>query len=354
MPVVLLLTTGASNMIEAADLQKGFTETQLDVPEGIQLLVAAGLLCVFAAAVRSSEDEKPKSEGENEKKIVNLVRADRIALRLACAAGIIGVVQMAPAAMAGISQLLPKSPPKGFANSEASLGDVPEGVQLLAVSALLFMFKLAIDDDDSEKSGEEKENEKESRVKTVQLVRADAIALRLSCAAMITGCVKLASGSVSSAGPSPWSGASSAKDALVYAFMQLNSLAPKSEAFGKSEAVLEVPEGVQFLVLAALLFVFKLAVDESESEEASKKGSAEEKEKPKVQNVQLVKPGRIACRLAVAAGAVGVCKTLSPVIARAGDALVGSKELLAQGGLLAATTGFVLWNSRKQMQNMKA
>jgi len=247
-------------------------------------------------------------------------------------------------ATAGISQLLPKSPQKGFGNSDVSL-DVSEGAQLLTVAALLFTFKVAIDDaNEGPKPGVEQE-----KTSKVQLVKANTVALRLSCAAMISGCLKLAFGSVSSTGPASWSGAASTKKAMVSAFMELSEYFPKSKDFGKTEAVLEVPEGVQLLVIAALLFVFKLSIQESAK--MDKNSSAEKKEKP---NVKLVDGGRIAFRLAVGAGTVGVFKTLSPVLAPLGNVLVGSKELLAQGTMLVGTTGFVVWNGYKQRQDVKA
>lgn len=348
-PLVLLLTGALPNLIEGAGPQKGFAEAQLDVTPGMQLLLVAALLGVFAAAVRSSEESQPHSKDTNERKLTNLVKVDRIAWRLACAAAVIGLFQMAPthammSATAGISQLLPKSPQKGFGNSDVSL-DVSEGAQLLTVAALLFTFKVAIDDaNEGPKPGVEEE-----KTSKVQLVKANTVALRLSCAAMISGCLKLAFRSVSSTGPASWSGAASTKKAMVSAFMELSEYFPKSKDFGKTEAVLEVPEGVQLLVIAALLFVFKLSIQESAK--MDKNSSAEKKEKP---NVKLVDGGRIAFRLAVGAGTVGVFKTLSPVLAPLGNVLVGSKELLAQGTMLVGTTGFVVWNGYKQRQDVKA
>eukprot|EP00746_Dinoflagellata_sp_MGD_P005058 gnl/MRDRNA2_/MRDRNA2_109784_c0_seq1.p1 gnl/MRDRNA2_/MRDRNA2_109784_c0~~gnl/MRDRNA2_/MRDRNA2_109784_c0_seq1.p1 ORF type:complete len:655 (+),score=129.02 gnl/MRDRNA2_/MRDRNA2_109784_c0_seq1:282-1967(+) len=349
-PLVAFLTAAIPQMVEADRSPRNFMEAKLDVPQGVQSLLIAALLGVFSAAVRSSEEDEPSTEGTKKRRLVNLVKADRIALRLACAATIIGFAQLAPSqkttmsTLTGINQFLSRGSEKGFGNSGVSM-DVSAGVQLITAAALIFIFKIAINDaNEDSKPGDEKVEKKK-----FEMVNISAIALRLSCAAMVVGCLKLAAGDSSSADPAPWSGAASLKEAAVSSFETLSRYFPKSEAFGRTESVLEVSVGMQILVLAVLLFTFKLAIDDAEKPDT--KAASEKSKKPKV---QLVDASRIALRLAVGAGTVGICKTLSPVLAHCGNVLWGSKELLAQGSMLGAATGFVMWSSYKQKLNVKA
>lgn len=349
-PLVLFLTAAIPQMMQAEGPARNFADAQLDVPQGVQSLLAAALLGVFSAAVRSSEEDSPSTKETKKRRLVNLVKADRIAFRLACAATVIGFAQLAPSqkttmsTLAGINQFLSKGSQKGFGNSGVSM-DVSAGVQLLTAAALIFIFKITINDanEDSKPENEKVENKK------VQMINISAIALRLSCAALVAGCLKLAAGDSYSASLAPWSGAASLKKAALSNFETLGKYFPKSEAFGHTQPVLEVPAGMQFLVLAALLFTFKLAIDDSEKLDT--KAASEKSKKPEV---RLVDASRIALRLAVGAGTVGICKTLSPVLAHCGNVLLGSKDLLAQGSMLGAATGFVMWNSYKQKLNTKA
>lgn len=285
LPVSFLLVTFLCSE-DGKPSEFSVSEATLDVPLGGQLLAAAVLLGIFAAAV---------GEDDQDEKTVQLVKADRIAKRLACAAGALGVLSLAVGngqITASMWSGLPKAntltsqsffTSQNFASPEAAL-EVPESFQLLAISALLFIFKMAISEDLEETKGK------------VKLVRADAIAFRFSLAASLWGIVKL----------------TLELDALAHVasfFKNSQKMLPSSptEGFGQSEVTLDVSEGAQLLILSALLFVFKMAVNETH---ASKDTSTQKK---KESTVQLVRADAIAFRLSLAAALWGIAKIMPGV-----------------------------------------
>jgi len=141
-----------------------------------------------------------------------------------------------------------------------------------------------------------------------------------------------------------------AKQSVVAALMRVGESFPTSpkEGFANSDVALDIPVGMQLILISALLIVFKLAIDSDE--EAEESDSSEAKEKP---NVQLVNTSHIAFRLAIAAGTIGVGKLAGPTLTRSVNAVMDSGELLATGGMLGASTALVLWNAQKQSQNSK-
>jgi hypothetical protein len=348
-----MMSERGANLLQAlpASPAEGFgkSETTLEVSAGVQLLIVSALLFVFKMAISDTDDVHEESKEEKKTAQVQLVRPDAIALRFALAAGFGGILKImsdsgAMAYAASLSMAFPTSPTEGFGKSESTL-DVPEGMQLLIISALIFVFRMAINDDD-----DAQEESKEKKQSKVNLLSAQAIAFRFSFAALVFGCLKLALGSNDSAGVSPWNGVSQAKQAMITGFMSLSQSFPASprEGFAHSAAIVEVPEGVQLLLVSALLLVFKIAIDSDAQSEHS--DSSEVKEKPKV---QLVSASGIAFRLAVASGTFGLGKLAAPAMTRSISAVMDSGDLLAKGGMLGASTALVLWSAHKQSQNAK-
>eukprot|EP00746_Dinoflagellata_sp_MGD_P140213 gnl/MRDRNA2_/MRDRNA2_73498_c1_seq1.p1 gnl/MRDRNA2_/MRDRNA2_73498_c1~~gnl/MRDRNA2_/MRDRNA2_73498_c1_seq1.p1 ORF type:complete len:582 (+),score=133.96 gnl/MRDRNA2_/MRDRNA2_73498_c1_seq1:100-1845(+) len=270
-------------------------DVSVDLSHGMTLLVIAALLGVFATLVGQTEDDSEKKERSK----VQLVRADRIAMRLACAAAALGLWQTVFEVSGQIEPTMWSGLPKAashtsnsfftsqnFASPEAAL-EVPESLQIFVISALFFVFKMAISEDLEKTQGK------------VKLVRADSIAFRFSLVAGLWGLVKLML----------------ELDALAHAasfFLYLQKMLPSSptEGFGHSEVevTLGVSEGTQLLILSALLFAFKVAVNDAD---AAKDDS---NEKTKQVNVQLVRADAIAFRLSLAAALWGIAKMMPDIL----------------------------------------
>lgn len=214
-------------MVISSGPQKGFMPdvTSLESLEGLQFLSVSMLLLVFAMAVLS---EKLADEGEDASK-VGLLRADAIAFRAAAVAGLIGLLKTfgTSDALVGMASACVQN----FDPSVAAL-EAPEGIQILSVSLLLLVFALAVCEDGSQ--------EHDEMVSQVQLVRADAIAFRLSIVAVLTGLLKTFGG-------------------LWPLLAQVLPASPP-QGFAPAVTALEVNEGNQLLTVSVLLLVFALAV----------------------------------------------------------------------------------------------
>jgi hypothetical protein len=334
--------TSLSHMVPTSPADGfGKSEAVVEVPEGIQLLVVSLLLFVFKMAISEADDTQGKPK-------VQLVRADAIAFRLALASGFFGLLHtmrqsgVVSSMWVSFGKRLSASPAEGFGKSETTL-DVSEGMQWLIAAALILTFKMAISDADDTQS----ESKQEQAKKKVELVSAQAIATRFSFAAMAIGLFKLTFGINTPMTMTPWNSLGQAKQAVTTAFMTLSQIFHTASGFAESDIALEVPEGLQLLLVSALIFVFKLAIDSDQEPEQS----SEVREKSKV---ELVSASRIALRLAVAGGVVGAGKLAAPALTHSMNAVMGSGELLAKGGMLGASTALVLWNAHKQAQNVKA
>lgn len=310
----------------------------VQAPESIMLFSIAALLFIFKLAV--SEDS---AETENDAS-VQLVKVDAIAFRLSLAAALCGLTKLmseigAMKNASSFAQMLPASPAEGFAKADVSLG-ASEGMQLLAVGALIYIFKMAVNEADDMCSDDEKKPQ-------IELVNSAGIAFRLSVLTLIVGCVKLALGNsdLVSTGVSAWGGLT--QENVMTAVACLGQLFPASSSrgFATSAAELQVPEGIQFLLIATLLLVFKLAIDDDEEPKEKRQ------EKPMV---QLVSASRIALRLSAGAGAIGLGKLVAPVIEQSMHTIMNSGDLLAKGAMLGTSTAVVLYNVHKQAQNVKA
>jgi len=186
----------------------GTTEVSVEAPDGIQFLCISVLLLVFAVGVHSDkvsakeeQTEKKQTEtkeGHTETKQVALVSVGATAFRAAVLACCIGVLKsfgnaQARAELASLNQ-------KEFAPQVAMI-EAPEGIQLLIVSILLFVFTAAVNsaeanhqkvkDETQEKVKEEPQEKVESeRPQTdatqakVELLRPRTIAFR---SAMVVG-----------------------------------------------------------------------------------------------------------------------------------------------------------------------
>merc|ERR1719207_288705 len=115
---------------------------------------------MFKMAVSDVDDTTESSNEEKEKPHVQLVRADAIAFRLSLATALWGILKILSDASTNVRPMLLTSSAEAFGKSEGQV-EVPEGVQLFIVSALIFVFKMSISDADDTKEGtEEKDLEK--------------------------------------------------------------------------------------------------------------------------------------------------------------------------------------------------
>jgi len=240
-------------------------------PVWAQLLYISLSFGIFAAAASNSEVESDQET----KKVVKLVRVPAIASRIAFAAGLFG----APGAIRALVPMLPSGSPN-FPSSGASM-DVPAWGQLLLVSVLLGVFAAAASD--------EEEKEEDDTKKTIELVRAPAIAARLAAAAGLFGM----------------------PGALRAASTYLQEAGLRSSLmFPSADANMDVPMWAQLIVASVLLGVFAAAVsDDVDKEEKSTKV------------VELVRVPAIAARLAIAAalfGAPGAARAISAISAEVG------------------------------------
>jgi competence protein ComGC len=239
----------------------------IEVSEAIQFLTVSVLLLVFAVAVLSDDEDKTESTKSSQ---VELLRVDATAFRFAIAAGFLGLIKA-----------LPSSPPEGFAPAAVSF-EAPEGIHFLCISTLFLVFAVAVKTDEVA-SGEKGQ---------VQLVTAGAIAFRAAAVTGLIGILKTF--------------------ANADARAELATL--NQTEFVPEVAMVEAPEGVQLLIVAALLFVFAAAV--SSEDISSDKADSQEKveqwqvEQRQAQMLELVRPQTIAFRMAVVAGLIGFLMTI--------------------------------------------
>lgn len=152
----------------------------IEVPEGIQFLTASVLLLVFAVAVISDEEMT-----SGEKKQVQLVTAGAIAFRAAAVTGLIGTLKTfananARAELASLNQ--------AEFTPEVAMVEAPEGIQLLIVAVLLFVFSAAVhgEDGSSDKVGSGEKVE-QTQAQMLELVRPQTIAFRAAVVAGLIG-----------------------------------------------------------------------------------------------------------------------------------------------------------------------
>jgi len=162
-----------------ASPQDGFapTEVSLEGPEGIHFLCISVLLLVFAVVVKSEE------VASNGKPQVELVTAGAIAFRSAVVTALIGVLKTFANADARVE--LASLNQTEFAPEVAML-ETPEGIQMLVVALLLFVFAAAVN---SEDVSCEKDNLKAGSKKSqmLELVRPQTIAFRMAMVAGLIG-----------------------------------------------------------------------------------------------------------------------------------------------------------------------
>lgn len=263
---------------------------EVEASEGIQFFCVSLLLLIFALAV--SEDASERSETESD---FRLVRTNAIAFRFAIATALLGSLKTFGVLWTAIAQFLPSSPPQGFAPAVVSI-EVPEGIQLLAVSVLLLLFAVLVisevedSKDDLHEAGDEK-------VSQVELVCAESIAFRAAIATSFVGLIKVLPAS-------------------------------PVQGFNPAEVELEAPEGIQFLCISVLLLLFALAIRSDEQEEKSE--------------VQLVKLDTLAFRSALFAGILGVIKTFGNPHARAELASLNQTEFVPDVAQVEAPEGLQL------------
>jgi hypothetical protein len=283
------------------------SEAGMDIPIWAQLLVASGLVGIFAAA--TSEDEEPNRQ----EKTVELVRVPAIAARLAAALAMFG----APGALRAASAMLgSQNLPLSELDSE-----VPVWAQLAVVSLLLSVFAAAVSEDDAKD-----EQDIEAGVKLVQV---PSIAGRLAVA---TACFAVHAAFAPSVPALSFGGVKNVFTAAKAAYAQIPM--KSSPAFASAEIAVETPVWTQLLVVSGLLFVFAylLWTESSQNKE-------EEKDSKKVspKQVQLVRPDAIAARLGVAAALFAIREVMPPL-----DTTALPGDMLAKGGLLVAGTAFAL------------
>lgn len=285
------------------------SEATLSTPLWAQLLLASGLLGIFAAAV--SDDGTADKELE---KTVDLLRVPAIAARLAAATALFG----APGAIRAASAFIGQS--TSFPLSELDT-EVPVWVQLAAVSLLLMVFAAAVSEDEP---GDEKDIES-----GVKLVRVPSIAWRLAIAA---GCFAAHAAVVPSLPAVAFAGLKSTLSAAKAATEWIP--VTHSPVFASVDTTLETPLWTQLLIVSFLLFVFAILVRDESTDEKDKDKDKEKKVFKR--QVQLVQPDAIAARVGVAAAIFAIREVMPPLV----SALPG--DMLAKGGLLVAGTAFAL------------
>lgn len=267
---------GLLQMIPASP-REGFAPsvTSLESLEGMQFLSVSVLLLVFAMAVKSEEQKQTETKVKSK---VELVRVDAIAFRFAILVGLIGLVKAfgSSGARAQVASMCLQNFFPSLAVVETS-----EGLQLLSVAVLVLVFALAVCEDATPNSEESE--------RKVELVKPGAIAFRLSAAAAIIGSLKTFGGLVVAL----WSG--------------LAQMLPASPREGLATTVvsLETGEGIQFLSVSVLLLLFAVLVMREDASEQE-----DETEVEKTTQVNLVRAHSIAFKGAIAAGFIGVIKTL--------------------------------------------
>lgn len=245
-----------------ASPREGFNPSivSIEAPEGIQCLSVSILLLVFAIAVSNDSENKTETAKTSQ---VELLRADAIGFRFGIAAGLLGLIKT-----------LPASPSEGFAPAAVSF-EVPEGIHFLCISVLLLVFAVAV------KTEEITSNDKPK----VELVTVGAISFR---AAVVTGLIGMLKTFANS-------------DARAeLASLNQTEFEPQ---------VVEVPEGIQLLMAAMLLFVFAAAVN-SEDITRDKVDQGREAEEKRSQMLELVRPQTIAFRMAIVAALIGSLMTI--------------------------------------------
>lgn len=283
------------------------SEASVDVPIWAQLLVASGLVGIFAAAI--SEDE---AEDGGKEKTVSLVRIPAIATRVAASLALFGV----PGALRASSAMFGRS--AGFPISELDT-EIPAWAQLAVVSTLLGIFAAAISEDEAKD-----EQDIESGV---NLVRVPSIVARL---AVVVGCFAIHAALVPSVPAVSFAGVRSVFSAAKAAYARIPFAS--SPAFASESTFVETPVWAQLLVVSGLLFVFALL---TWSETADREESKDKKIASK--RVELVRPDAIAARLGAAAAVFAIREALPPLVS------IGlSGDVLAKGGLLLAGTAFAL------------
>jgi len=245
-----------------ASPREGFNPSivSIEAPEGIQCLSVSILLLVFAIAVSNDSENKTETAKSSQ---VELLRADAIAFRFGIAAGLLGLIKT-----------LPASPSEGFAPAAVSF-EVPEGIHFLCISVLLLVFAVAV------KTEEITSNDKPK----VELVTVGAISFR---AAVVTG--------------------------LIGMLKTFANAAARAELASLNQTefepqVVEVPEGIQLLMAAMLLFVFAAAVN-SEDITRDKVDQGRKAEEKRSQMLELVRPQTIAFRMAIVAALIGSLMTI--------------------------------------------
>merc|ERR1719388_784525 len=107
----------------------------MEVGFGIQLLLVAGMLAIFAAAISDTDSNQKEAQREG-KSQRELVKTNCIAMRMAGFVGLLGLSRTCGDSFETVTHLLkmlPASPAKGFATASAEV-EISVGVQLLLVS----------------------------------------------------------------------------------------------------------------------------------------------------------------------------------------------------------------------------
>jgi competence protein ComGC len=171
---------GLIKMLPASPVE-GFNPAvvSLEAPEGIQLLCISVLLLVLALAI--STDNIDSQEQSSFDSWVKLVKVDAIAFRSALFAGVVGVFKTfgnphARAELASMNQ--------AEFSSDVAILEAPEGLQLLCVALLLFVFVAAVNSEDTSK---DKSEAKTKSTRMLDLVRPPTIAFRMAMVAGLIG-----------------------------------------------------------------------------------------------------------------------------------------------------------------------
>lgn len=149
------------------------TMTSVEMPEGVQFLMASVLLLVFAVLILDSKEDE-----HEEKPQVELVRAEAIAFRFGIVAGLYGLSQVLTAVRAAVVQAMLEG---------------QEGYLLLAASASLLLLAAALHSISNSTAVEEKQLE-DLKLKGhthVQLIRPETVAIRGAVMAGLTGLLKI-------------------------------------------------------------------------------------------------------------------------------------------------------------------
>lgn len=143
------------------------TSATVEASVGVQLMLVAALLIIFAASIGSADQEKQKTQTP---------MARRIACCLAGAAGLVGLLV---SGIFGLLKVHPGNLQASFPSSRATV-EASEGVQFMLITLLLIVFVAAIQSFD----------EKEHTTKTSKTWGARTISLYLVGAAGLLGLLK--------------------------------------------------------------------------------------------------------------------------------------------------------------------